>query len=264
MQTAELRLHQSISHFLLVFFSIWIFSCSSPKKETQDNSGANVDEPSEVIQSDNFEDILTKAPGILELKLIEAGLIDVQTLAADILIDMKYATEDNFVNTIVYDDLHNCYLQPDVAQKLAKAFQYLKEERPDLTLLVYDCARPLSVQQIFWDLVDVPENQKHNYVARPSQGSIHNYGCAVDLTLADTLGNALDMGTEFDYFGEEAHTDKEDEWIKKGMLTVDQVKNRKLLRKIMIKAGFTPINYEWWHFNATSRETAKEKYALIE
>ena len=80
------------------------------------------------------------------------------------------------------------------------------------------------------------------YVANPKNGSIHNRGGAVDITLIDMEGNKLDMGTDFDHFGEEAHH----AYTK---LSEVVIANRKLLNEGMQKFGFTPIRTEWWHYN---------------
>jgi D-alanyl-D-alanine dipeptidase len=80
------------------------------------------------------------------------------------------------------------------------------------------------------------------YVANPKYGSVHNRGAAVDITLVDSLGNELDMGTAFDHFGIEAghaYTD----------LSKNVLDNRILLKNGMIKHGLNPINSEWWHYN---------------
>jgi D-alanyl-D-alanine dipeptidase len=87
---------------------------------------------------------------------------------------------------------------------------------------------------------------------------------AVDVTLVDRYGDLLPMGTAFDFFGPEANIDKEADLLKKKRITQAEYNNRHLLRKIMGKAGFTTIKSEWWHFNACSRDEAKEKYLLIE
>ncbi len=174
---------------------------------------------------------------------------------------LKYATTDNFTGQVLYDDLE-AYLQTDVAEMLAKANQYLIKIRPDLRLLVYDAARPLNVQRTMWERVkDTPYK---NYVANPEKTGLHNYGAAVDLTIADTAWNPLDMGTDFDFFGKAAGINDEEELIKQGILTTKQVENRKLLHEVMHHARFRSVSGEWWHFNACSLEEAKKRYPLIE
>ena len=201
----------------------------------------------------------------LEAALKKQGLVDVQTVDSSILVDLKYSTTDNFVGIDVYGDLTRAYLQPMAARKLAAASHYLRAHHPDLRLLVYDAARPRAAQWNLWNaLPDMPERQRRQYVADPRQGSIHNYGCAVDLTVATADGKALDMGTKYDFFGELAYPSQENRLLKAGKLTKAQIENRHLLRTAMRQGGFSPIEYEWWHFNALSRERAKRTFRIVE
>jgi len=198
----------------------------------------------------------------LEKSMEEIGLVDISKLDNTILIDLKYATTDNFTGVVLYDSMRYAYLHPLAAEKLVKAQENLKKIDPNLTLLVYDAARPLSIQQIMFDKV---KNTRHqSYVANPSKRGLHNFGIAVDLTISDLEGNALDMGTPFDYFGRAAAIRDEEGLVKEGVLNRNQVNNRKLLRKIMLDAGFLSILGEWWHFNAISLSQAKKECKLIE
>lgn len=203
--------------------------------------------------------------GNLEQRMIKKGLVDIQKIDPTIKVELKYSTTDNFVKEDVYGDLERAYLQPLAAQKLAKANEYLKAQHSNYTLLVYDGARPLSVTKIFWQRMSyLPYNRREDFVADPAKGSIHNFGCAVDLTIADAHGKPLDMGTIFDFFGPLAEPRQEALMLQTGKLTKQQMANRKLLRSVMIKAGFTSIQTEWWHFNAMSRKNAKVKYGVID
>ncbi len=200
-----------------------------------------------------------------EKAMINQGLTDVQAADPSILVDLKYSTTDNFIGKDVYGDLTRAYLQPKVARQLAQANRLLKEQRPELRLLVYDAARPRKAQWNLWNaLPQYTERQRRTYVADPREGSIHNYGCAVDLTIATADGKALDMGTGYDYFGELAYPKAEARLLAAGKLSRQQIANRQLLRNVMRQAGFLPIEYEWWHFNALSRVRAKQTYKLIE
>jgi D-alanyl-D-alanine dipeptidase len=164
----------------------------------------------------------------------------------------------------VYGDLEDAYLQPEALSKLYNAANLLKESHPELKLLIWVAARPRRIQQVLWDKVDIPLPERAQYVANPESGSIHNYGAAVDLTLADSLGKPLDMGTDYDDFNEIAHIDKEQDLVEKGLLTELQVKNRQVLRSVMLEAGFIPINSEWWHFDAFSRSETKNRFKIVE
>jgi D-alanyl-D-alanine dipeptidase len=189
------------------------------------------------------------------------GLVDVQSLDSSIRIELKYATEDNFTGKLLYNELHHAFLQSDVAEKLVHAQKLLSLQYPDYHLLIYDAARPFSVQQIMWE--SVQGTAFRHYVANPEHTGLHNYGAAVDLTIVDASENPLDMGTPFDYFGIKAGINVEDSLMKQKILTVEQVQNRRLLRSVMRQSGFHTVSGEWWHFNACSRSEAKQKYQLI-
>jgi len=190
-------------------------------------------------------------------------LVDILEIIPDIIVELKYSTDDNFLNKDVYGCLQKAYLQPEVADMLKKSQFYLKSLNPDLTLLVYDAARPVDIQHKMWEMLDMPFNEKIKYLSNPKNGSIHNFGVAVDVTLAYLDGDALDMGTPFDYFGELAFPSKEKILLEQGLLTEEQVENRKLLRKVMYAGGFYGIQSEWWHFNAMNRKIAIELYEII-
>lgn len=201
-------------------------------------------------------------PSKLELYLRSKDLVNIHTLDPSIRTDLKYATTDNFTKTILYDTLFNVYAHPVAAKKLVKAQEYLKALNPELGLLIYDAVRPLSVQKKMYRVV---QNTKYAaYVANPSRTGLHNYGMAIDLTICDSKGIPLDMGTPFDFFGRAAGINKEAELVAEGVLTKQQVKNRELLRKVMTQAGFLTIRGEWWHFNAVTLSEAKRSYKIIE
>ncbi len=94
-------------------------------------------------------------------------------------------------------------------------------------------------------------------------GGLHNYGLAVDVSIADEKGNPLPMGTKVDHLGKEAHIDTEAAMVQQGIITAQERKNRLLLRRVMTDAGYKPLRSEWWHFNFRSREEAKRNYKVI-
>ncbi|MCE3296628.1 MAG: hypothetical protein K0R65_2342 [Crocinitomicaceae bacterium] len=193
------------------------------------------------------------------------GLVDIQTIEPSILVDLKYASTDNFMKRRLYFDIDKLYLQKDVAERLAKVQHYLQELRPDLTLLVYDGVRPLSVQWAMWRALDtIPVKERVKFVSNPASGSIHNYGAAIDLTIAKKDGTPLDMGAGYDDIRKIAYPSWESHFLQTGELTKQQVENRKLLRKVMQSQGFSNIKTEWWHFNACSRVQAKARYKVLE
>lgn len=199
----------------------------------------------------------------LDTWLHDRGLVDISVLDSTIRVHLVYATPDNFMGETVYTGITRAWLHPDAAQKLVTAQRLLKKEHPDLTLVVYDAARPMSVQRKMWSLVRGTD--KVNYVSNPSNGGgLHNYGMAVDVTILDPAGEPLPMGTPFDFFGEEAHTNNEEALMASGKITRKEFDNRRLLRRIMKSAGFRTIPYEWWHFNACSRAEARQSYPVLD
>jgi len=242
----------------MILLSILI-SCATERK------AENLEEVlEEEIESSlpSLEENSTLPP--LEESLINQGLVDLESYIPGIRVELKYSTEDNFFGKDVYGDLERAFLQKEVAESLRKAQEKLSTNYPNLTLLIYDAARPLEVQQILWDNLDKPDSLKPLYVADPKVGSLHNFGVAVDLTIFDNeSGQPLDMGTGYDFFGYAAYPDREMEMLASGIITKAQVANREILRSVMNSAGFTGIGSEWWHFNAFSRKAAGEKFQII-
>jgi D-alanyl-D-alanine dipeptidase len=235
-------------------------ACSSPK--TEEDTEVSTDSLNQAPTTQESTDPSLPA---LERKLIEQGMVDITKVIPGIQVELKYSTEDNFFKQDVYGDLVRCYLHPKATEMLAKAQEALQKDYPNLSLLVYDGMRPLSVQQILWDTLDKPDSIKPLYVSDPKIGGLHNYGVAVDLTIVDMkTGKPLDMGTAFDFFGYPAYPDRELQMLAEKKITKAQVANREILRKVMKGAGFTGIGSEWWHFNAFSRKEAGEKFPLIQ
>jgi D-alanyl-D-alanine dipeptidase len=193
------------------------------------------------------------------------GLVDVTTKVSDAHVELKYATADNFMKRDVYGGLKRCFLVDEAATMLAKAREVLKERAPDLTFVMYDCGRPRRVQLIMWDVVKGTPQQ--GYVANPHKppGSVHNLGCAVDMSLWDARANkAVDMGTPYDFFGRAAHPQHEAALWKDGTLSSEQLANRLLLREVMLRAGFRILPHEWWHFDCASGTDARKRFKVIE
>ncbi|MCD7899747.1 MAG: M15 family metallopeptidase [Bacteroides sp.] len=191
------------------------------------------------------------------------GLVDIQELDSTIVVQLMYAFPDNFTGEILYDDLKEAYLQPEVAEAVVKANRLLKEKHPDYRLIIYDATRPMSAQQKMWDVVK--GTSKYIYVSNPARGGgLHNYGAAVDVSILDSRGILLPMGTEVDHLGPEAHITQEEQLVRKGVMTEQERQNRILLREVMRKAGFKALHSEWWHFNFCSRKEARQRYKLIE
>lgn len=215
--------------------------------------------PKEADQNESRE---SREKSEMAVRLEAMGLVDVSLLDTTLLVEMVYATADNFMGEVLYGDLREPYLQPEVAEALLSAHRALKLLHPDYRFLIYDAARPISVQQQMRDVA--VSRGKGYYVSNPANGGgLHNYGAAVDLTIVDQRGTPLPMGSGFDHFGVEANTNNEAALIAEGKIRQEELENRLLLRNLMVGAGFRTITSEWWHFNFCSRAEAIERYELI-
>lgn len=193
------------------------------------------------------------------------GLVDVRSYSEAIYVDLKYASEDNFMGFPLYERMKRAYLQPDVAKRLSYCQIYLSALDTALHLLIYDAARPVSVQKLMWDALDtVPASERGKYVSNPANLSLHNMGCAVDITICNSERVALDMGAGYDDFRDIAFPKKELQYLKSGALTNKQYENRLLLRRVMTSQKFRQLPTEWWHYNAYSREVARKKFSALE
>lgn len=200
----------------------------------------------------------------LEHYLIRRNLINVQKECPAIRVALSYSTDQNFLHKVIYKGLNRCYLPSQVAQKLCNAEQFLNREYPQYHLVVFDGARPLHIQQQMWDELDMPNYKKVNYLANPADLSLHNYGAAVDVGIISENDSLLNMGTAFDTFSELSQPRFEERFLKDGSLSREAYNNRLLLRRVMLRAGFSMIYTEWWHFNSTNKTTAAALYGLIE
>ena len=186
----------------------------------------------------------------------QQGYVDVQDEDPTIKVSLMYSRPDNFTGKILYKDLKEAFLHPQAAKALAKAQKELKRLRPDLSLIVFDAARPMSIQQQMWDVVK--GTSKNIYVSNPANGGgLHNYGFAVDVSICDEKGDTIPMGTLIDHMGKEAHPEYETSMLAKGKISKEAVNNRKLLRKVMSAGGFRVLKTEWWHFNLKTRAQVK-------
>lgn len=177
---------------------------------------------------------LLLAAGCASAATRKAVLIDVSTAVPGVRLDIKYATADNFTKAVVYPAAR-CLLRPEAAAALAQVQTDLQAK--GVSLKVWDCYRPLSVQKRFWKLVPDPR-----YVADPKKGSRHNRGAAVDLTLVDSSGRELEMPTGYDDFTEAAHRSSQ-------AGTPAARSNAKILEDAMTARGFKGLPTEWWHFD---------------
>ncbi len=180
-------------------------------------------------------------------------LVEVKNIIPNVVLDIKYATEDNFTKKKVYPS-SRCYLVEPAVKALKAASDAFNKK--GYRIKIWDGYRPLEVQRIFWKTVTPmfpDETEREKYVADPKKGSRHNRGCAVDITLVDKNGKELDMGTGFDDFSEKAHRDYKD-------LDPIIAANRKLLEDTMKEEGFEGLPTEWWHFDYKKYK----KYPLLD
>lgn len=162
-------------------------------------------------------------------------LVSLQSFVPELVIDLKYATKNNFTHTILYHDATAFARLP-----AAIALQKINEElnKKGLGLKIFDAYRPYMVTKKMWKLV-----HDENYAANPAKGSGHNRGAAVDVTLVNlSTGNELLMPTPFDDFSEKAHHDYMN-------LPKEIIENRKLLKETMERFGFIALATEWWHYS---------------
>lgn len=177
----------------------------------------------------------------------EDSLVDIRTVNPNIRLDIRYATTNNFLKRQLYKEAR-CALRAGVAQKLSRVQEDLQQR--GLGLKVFDCYRPLSVTTQMWEVL--PDSR---YVANPANGSRHNRGAAVDLTLVDSSGAELEMPTEFDDFTEKAARD-----YRGNDVSPEALKNSQLLEEVMKKHGFVPLVTEWWHYDAADWK----KFAILD
>ena len=178
----------------------------------------------------------------------EAKLVELITLDPSIKLDIRYATDNNFVGKKVYPEAR-AFLQKPAAKALVKVNQKLKKQ--GLGLVIFDGYRPWSITKLFWE---VTSEDKRKFVANPAKGSKHNRGCAVDLSVFDLkTGQLIDMPSGYDEFTERASPDYAGG-------TEKERANRDMLRRLMEDAGFTVNPNEWWHFDFKNWE----KYAIYD
>jgi D-alanyl-D-alanine dipeptidase len=191
--------------------------------------------PSEPIAQLRSRALAAKPPE--ENKPRASDLVDLTTLDPSIKLDIRYATSNNFLGTPVYTEA-KAFLQRPGAEALARAAQKLRQQ--GYGLLIHDAYRPWYVTKLFWDAT--PPDKKI-FVADPKDGSRHNRGCAVDLTLYDLkAGTELPMTGAYDEMSERSYA------FYPGGTSLERW-DRALLRNALESEEFTVYPYEWWHFD---------------
>ena len=175
--------------------------------------------------------------------------------------ELRYATFDNVTGHNLYCDVQRAFVHKDAYVKLKKAVAIMEKEMPGSKFVIFDASRPIYAQAALKKTVmGTPYS---NYVSSAVRGGLHNYGLALDMSITDSTGALLDMGTDFDSFERCAGSVGEADALKSGRLTQEQVENRNKLRRIMKKAGWVMLKSEWWHFNAYTSTYTRENYKLF-
>lgn len=272
---------------IITFFSCLSFSCQQRKKTPVSANGTvkgslteNSIDTMEVLShktldtirydySGNYDSLLHKTFDYSSISLsntekamADAGLVDIHDVLPNLVLDLRYTTTNNFVAEVLYPETKRCFLRIETIVKLCKALHYLQSKHPTYTFVIYDGARPQSVQYKMYEIATKKGQSK--YVAKPEKGGLHNFGVAVDIGLYDMANNTtVDMGTDFDFFGPEAQPRFHTQMLAEGKLTQTQIDNRNLLKAVMKQAGFIAILTEWWHFEAFNKEYTRANFPIV-
>ena len=186
---------------------------------------------------------------VLQTEPADEDFVAVMDYIPDILVDLKYATQDNFTGQVIYE-FEDVYLRYGMVKKLAAVQEELKDM--GLGLKIWDGFRPVTAQFKLWEVCPDP-----TYVANPETGySNHNRGSAVDVTLVDSQGKELEMPTGFDDFSALADRDYSD-------CNETATANAMLLQNTMEAHGMSGYFGEWWHFNNDNRYTPEEDFQPV-
>jgi D-alanyl-D-alanine dipeptidase len=215
--------------FAITILLLAVPACTSSESETEPGT--------EIPENEYGLEVLDDK--VLYLRTVEEDpskeLVDLEEEISDIRLDVRYATEDNFMEEQLYP-VAKAVLRKPAAEFLSEAQEDLKER--GLELEVFDGYRPYEVTEKMWEPYQDPD-----FVADPAEGSRHNRGCAVDVTLVDSAnGEELLMPTGYDDFTEKAAHDY-------GDLPEEAIRNRDLLREVMEGHGFAALETEWWHYD---------------
>lgn len=206
---------------IILLLLVGHFFNASAQKTTSNPYGLNVN---------SYKDYLDSCKKSSNHKLLE-----IKKFVPGIVLEIKYATSDNFMKRVMYKQAR-AFARKPVVEQLKKIQKTLKKD--GYGLKIFDAYRPYQITLAFYKgALD------KNFVANPAKGSKHNRGCAVDLTLIDLkTGKEIAMPTSYDSFAPQAASTYVN-------LPADIIKNRELLIRTMRKYGFRVIPNEWWHFD---------------
>lgn len=161
-------------------------------------------------------------------------LVEVPARIPNVVVELKYATSDNFMKKQVYPAGAKCLVLERTLKVLAAAAERLQAQ--GFRLKMYDCYRPHSAQVELWN-----ESPRPGYVMDPKKGSNHSRGTAVDVTLVTLDGGEVEMPSPYDFFGQAAHH-------RYSGGSAEAREHRNILKEAMVEAGFKPNPLEWWHY----------------
>jgi D-alanyl-D-alanine dipeptidase len=216
------------------------------QKETevkQEQADRKTVEDTESVETETEEDSLAEN-GIAEEtepelpEPADTDFVRVLDYIPDAVVDLKYATADNFTGTVIYD-FNEAYLRYGTVKKLAAAQEILKEN--GYRIKIWDAYRPFSAQQRLWEVCPNP-----TYVANPANGmKAHNLGGTIDMTVVTLEGNPVEMPTDFDDFSTRADRDYSD-------VSSTAAANATMLEQVMTACGFVGYSGEWWDYSDTT------------
>jgi len=229
-------LQRAMSNFKPLILIVLIMGCVQPSANSDKTTSADTTKTENTQTDSSIVSQTTTIP--------DSAFVNIKSLSSEFAFDMRYATSNNFLKAVVYD-CDNCLMRHEVAKALLSANDSLI--KMGYRVVFFDCFRPKEVQKQMWEIF--PDSR---YVANPyKNGSVHNKGAALDISLQKIDGSPVDMGTSFDHFGEEAHHAYRN-------LPDSVLQNRKILKTVMEAFGFHSIKTEWWHYNYG----AQSKYTI--
>lgn len=257
----------------ILLATIILIACTSPKADTPKvtkNAETDTTQTIASLADSNSVKGLTASSNGVQSDTLSAtarsmesqGMVNIKTVDPTIEVSLMYSRPDNFTGQVLYKDLREGYLHPKAAEALAKAQKRLKELHPEYSLIIFDATRPMSIQQLMWNVVK--GTPKNIYVSNPANGGgMHNYGMAVDISICRVGGDTIPMGAKVDHMGSLSHIDIENQLVASKRMSEEARANRQLLREVMAAGGFKPLRTEWWHFNLCTRAEAKKYYKVI-
>ena len=191
-----------------------------------------VSEPAQA-ELEALENEIIELRQVIQMLTRVNDLVRIQDVDDDILVDLRYASSNNFSGKRVYP-ADVALLRRETALKLARANAQLMEQ--GFRIKVWDAYRPYHIHQILWNAA----GDKRHFFADPRYGSIHNRGAAVDITLVDSEGREIPMPSDFDDFHGGGH--------RNAVMSPEARENMDLLTAVMVENGFDSLDFEWWHF----------------